>query len=93
MFSRRQSSAIEHSPRKPDRTILILSSVEYFFRVVRRMFFTCCSAASCGPDCCFIFAPLMGYDEPEILLKQKLSNVPHTLTGNSQRTGNIRTRQ
>ncbi len=50
---------------------------------IRRMFFTCCSAVSCGPDVCFIFAPSMGYDEPEILLKQKPSNVPQALTGNS----------
>ena len=37
-------------------------------RVARRMFFTTCAAGSfTGTDFCLIFAPLRGYDEPEIL--------------------------
>ncbi len=45
----------------------ILSSVEYYRRVWRRMSFSTCSAGVLpGPDFCFIFAPY-GYDEPETL--------------------------
>src|SRR6185295_3611791 len=66
--SRRQSSAMLSSPRSPSSTTRILSSAEKCRRVARRMSFTTCSAGSLtGPDFCLIFAPLKGYDEPEIL--------------------------
>src|SRR6516165_5962404 len=56
------------SPRRPSRTMRILSSAEKCRRVARRMSFTTCSAgAFVGPDFCLIFAPSKGYDEPEIL--------------------------
>src|SRR3990167_342548 len=82
MFSRRQSSAIEYSPRRPERTTRIFSSVEYLFRVTRRMFLICCSAVSGGPDFWLIFTPLMGYDEPESS-EFIPSNVPRLLTADS----------
>ncbi|TYC70157.1 DUF1254 domain-containing protein, partial [Stappia sp. BW2] len=43
----------------------------------------CFSADSCGPDFCLIFAPLAGYDVPEILLRQFRRYVSWLLTGNS----------
>src|SRR6516225_6921695 len=56
------------SPRRPSRTMRILSSAEKCRRVARRMSFTTCSAgALAGPDFSLIFAPSKGYDEPEIL--------------------------
>src|SRR4051794_10521453 len=49
----------------------IFSSAPYCLRVARRMSFTTCSAeAFCVPAFCLIFAPLKGYDEPEILPSQ-----------------------
>src|SRR4051812_11023038 len=71
MPSRRQSSAMLSSPRKPSSTMRILSSAAKCRRVARRMSFTTCSAgALSGPDFCFIFAP-DGYDDPEILRSRK----------------------
>src|SRR5436190_14301860 len=68
MPSRRQSSAILFSPRRPSSTMRILSSAEKCRRVARRMFFTTWVAGSfSGTDFCLIFAPCEGYDEPEIL--------------------------
>src|SRR6188472_1805600 len=56
------------SPRSPSSTMRILSSAEKCRRVARRISFRTCSAGSLtGPDFCLIFAPLKGYDEPEIL--------------------------
>src|SRR6516164_8401095 len=67
MPSRRQSSEMFSSPRRPSSTMRIFSSAEYCRRVWRRIVFSTCSAgAFSGPDFCFIFAPC-GYDEPEIL--------------------------
>src|SRR5258706_6527624 len=66
--SRRQSSAILSSPRRPSSTMRILSSAEKCRRVARRIFFTTSVAGSfSGTDFCLIFAPCEGYDEPEIL--------------------------
>src|SRR4051794_36204028 len=67
MPSRRHSSAMLSSPRKPSSTMRILSSAEKWRRVARRMSLTTASAgALAGPDVWFIVAP-QGYDEPEIL--------------------------
>src|SRR6188508_520312 len=56
------------SPRSPSSTMRILSSAEKCRRVARRISFRTRSAGSLtGPDFCLIFAPLKGYDEPEIL--------------------------
>src|SRR5260221_9101905 len=66
--SRRQSSAILSSPRRPSSTMRILSSAEKCRRVARRIFVTTSVAGSfSGTDFCLIFAPCEGYDEPEIL--------------------------
>src|SRR5919106_4623721 len=68
MPSRRQSSAMLSSPRSPSSTMRILSAAEKCRRVARRISFTTCSAGPlAGADFCLIFAPLKGYDEPEIL--------------------------
>src|SRR6516162_7931607 len=68
MPSRRHGSATLASPRRPSRTMQILSSAEKCRRVARRMSLTTRSAgAFVGPDFCLIFAPSKGYDEPEIL--------------------------
>src|SRR5688572_25246306 len=49
----------------------IFSSAEYCLRVARRMSLMTCSAGAFPvPDFCLIFAPLKGYDEPEILRYQ-----------------------
>src|SRR5690606_16080936 len=49
----------------------IFSSAPYCLRVARRMFLMTCSAGAFPvPDFCLIFAPLKGYDEPEILRSQ-----------------------
>lgn len=55
--SRRHSSAIECSPRRPDNTIRTFSSAEYRFRVARRIARTCSTAVSDGPGFCLICAP------------------------------------
>src|SRR6187431_2671914 len=68
MPSRRQSSAMLSSPRRPSSTTRIFSSAEKCRRVARRMSFTTSSAGDLtGPDLCLIFAPSKRYDEPEIL--------------------------
>src|SRR5919112_4127535 len=73
MPSRRHSSAMLSSPRRPSSTMRILSSAEKLRRVARRMSLTTVSAGSfAGPDVCFIFAP-DGYDEPEILRSREPS--------------------
>src|SRR3954453_9372900 len=73
MPSRRHSSAMLASPRRPSSTMRIFSSAENCRRVARRMSFTTASAGCfTGPDVCFIFA-LDGYDEPEILRSRKPS--------------------
>ncbi|MAM89842.1 MAG: hypothetical protein CMI15_00005, partial [Opitutaceae bacterium] len=59
------------------------SSAENLRRVLRRISFTCFSADPSGPDFCLIFAPLAGYDVPEILLKQFGRSVSWSLTGNT----------
>src|SRR5690606_27504753 len=65
------SAAIDSSPRKPSSTMRIFSSAEYCLRVARRMSLMTCSAGAFPvPDFCLIFAPLKGYDEPEILRSQ-----------------------
>src|SRR5918998_714250 len=67
MLSRRHSSAMLSSPRRPSSTMRIFSSAEKCRRGARRMSLTTVSAGPfAGPDVCFIFAP-DGYDEPEIL--------------------------
>src|SRR4051794_17306642 len=71
MPSRRHNAAIDSSPRRPSSTMRIFSSAPYCLRVARRMSFATCSAeAFCVPAFCLIFAPLKGYDEPEILPSQ-----------------------
>src|SRR5690606_9949651 len=58
-------------PRRPSSTIRIFSSAPYCLRVARRMSLMTCSAGAFPvPDFCLIFAPLKGYDEPEILRSQ-----------------------
>src|SRR3954454_19597398 len=71
MPSRRHNAAIDSSPRRPSSTMRIFSSAPYCLRVARRMSFATCSAeAFCVRAFCLIFAPLKGYDEPEILPSQ-----------------------
>src|SRR6476661_8679890 len=71
MPSRRHSAAIDSSPRRHSSTMRIFSSAEYCLRVARRMsLMTCSDGAFPVPDFCLIFAPLKGYDEPEILRSQ-----------------------
>src|SRR5690606_22093386 len=71
MPSRRHSAAIDSSPRRPSSTMRIFSSAEYCLRVARRMSLMTCSAGAFPvPGFCLIFAPLKGYDEPEILRSQ-----------------------
>src|SRR4029079_15040066 len=49
----------------------IFSSAEYCLWVARRMSLIICSVGAFpAPDFCLIFAPLKGYDEPEILRSQ-----------------------
>src|SRR5271170_3306850 len=68
MPSRRHSSAMLCSPRKPSSTTRIFSSAEYCFRVARRMSFTTCSDDTLVvSDFCLICASPWSYDEPEIL--------------------------
>jgi hypothetical protein len=67
-------------------TTRIFSSVQYFFRVARRMVLIGCSASiefdrPCGPDFCLIFASLMGYDKPEILLSVHPVKCPEVADG------------
>jgi hypothetical protein len=58
MLSRRHSSAMLSSPRKPCSTMRIYSSAENGRRGARRMSLTTCSAGSlAGPDVCLIVAP------------------------------------
>src|SRR4051794_18775859 len=71
MPSRRHNAAIDASPRRPSSPMRIFSSAPYCLRVARRMSFATCSAeAFCVRAFCLIFAPLKGYDEPEILPSQ-----------------------
>src|SRR5215203_3118957 len=73
MPSRRHSSAMLSSPRRPSSTMRIFSSAEKGRRVARRMSLTTTPAGSfAGPDVCFIFAPY-GYDEPDILRSREPS--------------------
>src|SRR3712207_1841016 len=73
MLSRRHSSAMLPSPRRPSNTMRIFSSAEKCRHVARRMSLTRVSAGSfAGPDVCFIFAP-DGYDEPDILRSRQPS--------------------
>src|SRR6202050_3837476 len=66
--SRRHSSAMLSSPRRPSNTMRIFSSAEYCLRVARRMSWTNFSAGSLDDRvCCLIFAPCERYDEPETL--------------------------
>lgn len=53
----------------------IFSSAEYCLRVARRISLMTFSAGTFPvPDFCLIFAPLNGYDEPEILRSQLSPN-------------------
>src|SRR5829696_10539929 len=73
MPSRRHSSAMLSSPRRPSSTMRILSSAENWRRVARRISLRAASAGSlAGPDVCFIFAP-DGYHEPDILRSRQPS--------------------
>jgi hypothetical protein len=73
MPSRRHSSAMLSSPRKPSSTMRILSSAENWRRVARRISLRAASAGGlAGPDLCLIFAP-DGYDEPDILRSRQPS--------------------
>src|ERR1700733_9823921 len=80
MPSRRHSSEMLSSPRRPSSTMRILSSAEKCRRVARRMSLIASSAgALSGPDFLLIFAP-RGYDDPEILPKRNPQIVPRALT-------------
>jgi hypothetical protein len=60
------------------RLCRLFSSAEYCLRVARRMSLMTCSAGAFPvPDFCLIFAPLKGYDEPEILRSQLSRLVPY----------------
>ena len=69
MPSRRQSSAIEVSPRRPSSTMRIFFSAAWCFRVARRMSRTRTTPSDdTGVDLDFVSSSLLGaYDEPEIL--------------------------
>src|ERR1700734_1405924 len=80
MPSRRHSSEMLSSPRRPSSTMRILSSAEKCRRVAPRMSLIASSAgALSGPDFLLIFAPC-GYDDPEILPKRNPQIVPRALT-------------
>jgi hypothetical protein len=68
--SRRQSSEIELSPRRPSKTIRIFSSAENCRRVLRLISLTCLSADPFGPVFVLISYPFKDYDEPKTLVKQ-----------------------
>jgi len=80
--SRRHSSAIAYSPRRPDNTIRIFSSAEYRLRVARRISRTCCSAVSDGTDFCLIFAPSRATMSQKSSLRKIPQSVSQLLTGN-----------
>src|SRR3974377_2348957 len=82
--SRRHSSAIAYSPRRPDNTIRIFSSAEYRLRVARRISRTCCSAVSDGTDFCLIFAPSRATMSQKSSLRKIPQSVSQLLTGNRQ---------
>src|SRR3974390_2869881 len=81
--SRRHSSAIAYSPRRPDNTIRIFSSAEYRLRVARRISRTCCSAVSDGTDFCLIFAPSRATMSQKSSLRKIPQSVSQLLTGNT----------
>ena len=75
--SRRHSSAMVSSPRRPSSTMRIFSSAEYCLRVARRMSLMVLSAAVCRAcDFCLICVPFGHYDEPEILPYANLLSCP-----------------
>src|ERR1700733_9437804 len=83
MPSRRHSSEMLSSPRRPSSTMRILSSAEKCRRVARRMSLIASSAgALSGPDFCLIFAPC-GYDDPEILPTRNPQTDPRAMTTDS----------
>src|SRR3974390_1459676 len=85
--SRRHSSAIAYSPRRPDNTIRIFSSAEYRLRVARRISRTCCSAVSDGTDFCLIFAPSRATMSQKSSLRKIPQSVSQLLTGNTTQIG------
>src|SRR3974377_30098 len=87
--SRRHSSAIAYSPRRPDNTIRIFSSAEYRLRVARRISRTCCSAVSDGTDFCLIFAPSRATMSQKSSLRQIPQCVSQLLTGNTRIHGEL----
>src|SRR3974390_844417 len=80
--SRRHSSAIAYSPRRPDNTIRIFSSAEYRLRVARRISRTCCSAVSDGTDFCLIFAPSRATMSQKFSLRKIPQSVSQLRRGN-----------
>ena len=75
--SRRHSSGMLSSPRRPDTTIRIFSSAEYYLRVLRRISRTVRSAVSLEfIDSCLIFVPFGHDDEPAILRYEITSICP-----------------
>src|SRR5436190_2078801 len=80
MPSRRHSSAMLSSPRKPDSTMRIFSSAVNCRRVARRISFTTCSAGFLtGPDFCPIFAPSMATMGQKSSLLQLSQSVSYAL--------------
>jgi len=76
--SRRHSSAIECSLRRPAITIRIFSQADYFLRVRRRISRTCCSAVPFGGVCFIglILVPFNSDDEPKPLRYASTSDCP-----------------
>src|SRR5271169_2628755 len=72
------------SPRRPSRTMRILSSAEKCRRVARRMSFTTASAGSCaGPDFRLIFAPSKATMSQKSSLVQLTRSVSRSLTADT----------
>src|SRR5436190_3564715 len=85
--SRRHSSAMLSSPRKPVSTMRIFSSAENCRRVARRISFTTCSAGSfTGPDFCPICAPSMATMGQKSSLPQLTRSVSVVLMPDSHDT-------
>src|SRR3974377_309700 len=80
--SRRHSSAIAYSPRRPDNTIRIFSSAEYRLRVAGAISRRVCSAVSDGTDFCLIFAPSRATMSQKSSLRKIPQSVSQLLTGN-----------
>src|ERR1700683_1700674 len=84
--SRRHSSAMLSSPRRPSNTMRIFSSAEYCLRVARRMSWTTFSAGSLDDRvCCLIFAPVNVTMSQKLSLLQSANSVSRALTADKYR--------